>query len=402
MKSEGRNFSSYLKYGDRVLDFEKRNLKKAFGNNCREIINVSSNISRNSEIMICFDLIVICDFSNLKNISSVLTEFKYSITSKKEYIFTSRKNGKIFTIYLVEYKSKNYFILNDFFEYLAANIQKEKEYAALKNQLYASCKDFFEYEYEKLLFIKKISFDAVCWKTLGKKVNISGITENHIYSLQNNEFCLNIGVSDRGIYGNKVLSYIMGVKKSVHKFSGKIIAVIKNSDESVFFVVAPLNKIYYEPDIITALKQTVDLSKSKVICLYEKSCGAVVYKKKKDTIYYLLIKNRSKNIGFPKGHVEENENEIDTALREIFEETNINVNIDKHFRIAYNYNINFFIKKQAVYFLAQMINEDIKIPDNEILSYHFVSYTDAMALLTYPNEKKILKSANQYIKNKRG
>lgn len=169
-----------------------------------------------------------------------------------------------------------------------------------------------------------------------------------------------------------------------------------------YLVVSPLNKIYYEPDIKNAVGQALDLTDAKITCLYEKSCGAVVYKKENGKINYLLIKNRSRNIGFPKGHVEEGENELDTAAREIFEETNVRVKIDENFRISYNYNINFFIKKQAVYYIAEVIDGEIKIPEEEILSYHLVPFKEAQNLLSYPNEKKILRNANQYIKNKRG
>ena len=82
------------------------------------------------------------------------------------------------------------------------------------------------------------------------------------------------------------------------------------------------------------------------------------------------------------------------------EETNVKVKIDKNFRISYNYNINFFIRKQAVYYVAEIIDGTIKIPENEILSYHLVPFDEAYLLLTHPNEKKILKNANQYINTK--
>ena len=42
---------------------------------------------------------------------------------------------------------------------------------------------------------------------------------------------------------------------------------------------------------------------------YEKSCGAVVYTVRDGTFLYLLIRNRSGHIGFPKGHVELGEDE---------------------------------------------------------------------------------------------
>ena len=52
----------------------------------------------------------------------------------------------------------------------------------------------------------------------------------------------------------------------------------------------------------------------------EKSCGCIIINKNK----VLLIKQTKGHWGFPKGHVEKDETEIETAIREVKEETNIN------------------------------------------------------------------------------
>ena len=54
---------------------------------------------------------------------------------------------------------------------------------------------------------------------------------------------------------------------------------------------------------------------------HEKSCGCIIIEDKK----VLLIKQTNGVWGFPKGHVEENETELQTAEREVKEETNIDV-----------------------------------------------------------------------------
>lgn len=49
-------------------------------------------------------------------------------------------------------------------------------------------------------------------------------------------------------------------------------------------------------------------------------------------IRFLLIKNRrSAHWGFPKGHVEQGENDHQTAYREVLEETGIRINIQPDF-----------------------------------------------------------------------
>mgnify|MGYP004419555925 CR=1 FL=1 len=65
---------------------------------------------------------------------------------------------------------------------------------------------------------------------------------------------------------------------------------------------------------------------------YEKSCGAIVYRKFHGNTEILLIRHiKSGYWSFPKGHVEGNETEAETAIREIKEETNIDVLIDTRF-----------------------------------------------------------------------
>jgi len=65
----------------------------------------------------------------------------------------------------------------------------------------------------------------------------------------------------------------------------------------------------------------------------EKSCGAVLYTVIAGTRHYVLVINdNGGNCTIPKGRVEGNETEKETALREIFEETNIHAEFVDGFR----------------------------------------------------------------------
>jgi 8-oxo-dGTP pyrophosphatase MutT (NUDIX family) len=70
---------------------------------------------------------------------------------------------------------------------------------------------------------------------------------------------------------------------------------------------------------------------------YEKSCGAVVFQKVDGEIRYLLISSLEGIYGFPKGHMEGNETEIETALREVKEETNLDIELIAGFRTSTEY-----------------------------------------------------------------
>ena len=59
----------------------------------------------------------------------------------------------------------------------------------------------------------------------------------------------------------------------------------------------------------------------------EKSCGAVIFTRDEEDLKFVLIKNLEGSYGFPKGHVEDNETEEETALREVKEEVGLDVEI---------------------------------------------------------------------------
>ena len=92
---------------------------------------------------------------------------------------------------------------------------------------------------------------------------------------------------------------------------------------------------------------------------YEKSCGAIIFRKYHGNTELLLIKHTSAgHWSFPKGHVEAGETEIETAKREIMEETSIDVDICPGFREVVTYSPRRDVQKDVIYFLARAKNFD--------------------------------------------
>lgn len=133
---------------------------------------------------------------------------------------------------------------------------------------------------------------------------------------------------------------------------------------------------------------------------FEKSCGAVVYRKHHGNTEILLIKHlNSGHWSFPKGHVEEGETEVETAIREIKEETDIDVMIDPTFRETVTYFPKKETQKVVVYFMAKAKNFDFTPQETEIAEIKWVDICHAASLLTYENDKTIVSKAKNAIKD---
>ena len=133
----------------------------------------------------------------------------------------------------------------------------------------------------------------------------------------------------------------------------------------------------------------------------EKSCGAVVYKKENNEFKFLLVHQSNDQYGFPKGHVEENETEIETALREIKEETNLDVELDTDFRYQITYLVEQKnIMKDVVYFVATPKTFNLISQEGEIDECVWCSYEEVLEKLEFDNIKEVFEKAYNYIKNK--
>lgn len=121
----------------------------------------------------------------------------------------------------------------------------------------------------------------------------------------------------------------------------------------------------------------------------EKCCGCIIIKKNK----VLLIKQNEGHWGFPKGHVEENETEIETATREVKEETNLNVEVNSNKRYTTEYVTNAGKIKQVVFFIAKCIGGEIKAQECEVSEIRWVGFEEAIKLITYDNTRELFEKA---------
>ncbi len=117
--------------------------------------------------------------------------------------------------------------------------------------------------------------------------------------------------------------------------------------------------------------------------------GVIIYQNK------VLLLKREKGWVFPKGKVKEGESLIQTAIREIFEETGIKVN-DKGIEIGntnYKYMTNDEQYEKTVYYYLFIVDDVSVNIEKTFLGYGWFYFDEALKYVTYKNDKKILKNA---------
>lgn len=131
----------------------------------------------------------------------------------------------------------------------------------------------------------------------------------------------------------------------------------------------------------------------------ERSCGGVLFTRQDNAIKYLIIRHLGGHCGFPKGHMEPGESEQETAIREIREEVGLTVSLIDGFRREDMYPLpgRPGTKKQVVYFLAEFAGQRVSTQPEEVAAAYLLAYEDALNMLPFPEARRILTEANQFI-----
>lgn len=133
---------------------------------------------------------------------------------------------------------------------------------------------------------------------------------------------------------------------------------------------------------------------------HEKSCGALVLRRDENgKAFILMIRHKAGgHRSFPKGHMERGETEYMTAVREVFEETAVQIRLHPGFRETVHYHPLPGVSKEVVYFLTETAQTEIKAREGEIAEVEWVPLEDAEASLTYENDKTVLRAALEKIR----
>lgn len=129
-----------------------------------------------------------------------------------------------------------------------------------------------------------------------------------------------------------------------------------------------------------------------------KSCGAIIYRKRFRRVEFLVIRHvNGGHWGFPKGHVDAGETEVETAKREIEEETGLHVGFRDGFYERIYYLTPKERRKEVVFFLSRVRRPRVRLRRSEIRDFRWLPYWETRELLTYENTKLVLDRANGFI-----
>lgn len=130
----------------------------------------------------------------------------------------------------------------------------------------------------------------------------------------------------------------------------------------------------------------------------EKSCGAVIFTRDNGVLKFVLIKDLEGNYGFPKGHMEENETEQQTALREVKEETGLSVEIIDGFKTFDVYLVyRNKVVKTVIYFLATYSNQTLVAQKGEVVAVTLLPFKQCLKALRFKGAKRVLSEAYDFI-----
>lgn len=106
---------------------------------------------------------------------------------------------------------------------------------------------------------------------------------------------------------------------------------------------------------------------------------------------------------FPKGHPEGKETPIETAKRELQEETGLSLERiieEPHFQISYTFTFkNELIQKQVIFFIGEVVNGELALHPEEVVEARWLTLFEAGGWVDYDDTKTMFAAAKRYLED---
>lgn len=293
-------------------------------------------------------------------------------------------------IHVVRTNSIDWLNYINFRDYLNSTPSAAKEYEDLKISLALQAPE--DSGREKYLsgkhdFIVYTLRKALAYSYLGKTVTVK-IDRPIGYVHKKDKYALTYPVNYgyipgvTGGDGEELDVYLLGVDTPVKEYTAQIIGIVhRHNDAEDKLVAAPDGAVFNQAEIAEAVNFQEQYYKTEIDAVYQKSCGAIVFRKNNGITEYLcLLQKQSGTYSVPKGHMEAYETEEQTAMREIFEEIGISTEFLSNFRAEIRYDINNNKHKTLILFIAEY-NGELNVSDIEISDYCWLACNEAIQIL---------------------
>ena len=186
--------------------------------------------------------------------------------------------------------------------------------------------------------------------------------------------------------------YILGVSEPLERFDGYIIgAVRRKNDVEDKLVVAPAGTRMHQGEIMEAVQFQEQFFQTSVDCLLRKSCGVIPYRLAGTEKEYLIVYEQfSQAWSLPKGHMEPGETEIQTALRELREETGLTAQLEETKRVVTSYPVGERSRKEVIFFPGKVQGE-VSVRPGEIETFRWVKAEELQNFL-FPDTYALIRS----------
>ena len=136
---------------------------------------------------------------------------------------------------------------------------------------------------------------------------------------------------------------------------------------------------------------------------WEYSCGAVVYTLRSGEPQYVIVQEMGGAYSYPNGHMEGSETELETARREVFEETGLRPAFIEGFRETDEYDLREKpgTRKRVTYFLAEFTDEKPTPRPGEIRRILLLPFDQALQRFDYAGARRVLEAAHRFLTEKR-
>ena len=132
---------------------------------------------------------------------------------------------------------------------------------------------------------------------------------------------------------------------------------------------------------------------------WEYSCGAVVFTRVNGQILFVIVQEMAGAYSFPKGHMENDETEMETARREVEEEIGLKPEFLPGFREEDEYDLaeKPGTRKRVTYFLAECRDQPLVPRPGEIRNIQLLPYDQALLCFEHEGTRAVVARALAFL-----